>query len=229
MSMKVFYRISENHNSFKRKLPNATKQHCLENFLEQFPHEEVEIYTDGISGEMQVWLETVGCKLHPVGINGNSGSFLYVLSIVSTLDDNELVYFVEDDYLHLPKARQVLLEGLRVADYVTLYDHPDKYMDPANGGNPFIENGGEITRVVLTHSTHWKLTNSTTMTFAAKASTIKEDMELWKACCASNIPADFRTFTELRNKGRALISPIPGYSTHCEIPWLAPLHNWYVI
>jgi hypothetical protein len=33
-------------------------------------------------------------------------------------------------------------------------------------------------------------------------------------------------FLELRDKGRSLISPLPGYATHGETAWLTPLINW---
>jgi hypothetical protein len=60
-------------------------------------------------------------------------------------------------------------EGFELgASFVALYDHPDKYLDPSKGGNPYCEGGAEDTRVYLTTSCHWKITNSTTMTFAAK-------------------------------------------------------------
>jgi outer membrane scaffolding protein for murein synthesis (MipA/OmpV family) len=61
------------------------------------------------------------------------------------------------------------------ASFVSLYDHPDKYLPPSQGGNPYCEGGAEDTRVYLTKSTHWKITNSTTMTFAATVSTLKKN------------------------------------------------------
>jgi hypothetical protein len=33
-------------------------------------------------------------------------------------------------------------------------------------------------------------------------------------------------FLDLRDKGRSLITPLPGYSTHGETAWLTPLIDW---
>jgi hypothetical protein len=157
----------------------------------------------------------------------NAASFLHVLNVAVTFDDAESVYFLEDDYLHRPRADTVLLEGLGRADYVSLYDHADKYIA---GGNPFVDDdGGEITKVYITASSHWKLTNSTTMTFASHVHTIREDYAIWQSACAGHVPTDFDTFITLRNNQRSLITPIPGYATHCEKQWLAPFTDWTTI
>ena len=109
------------------------------------------------------------------------------------------------------------------ADYVTLYDHPDKYI---NGINPHVTDGGEETKVFLTDSCHWKFTNSTTMTFATTVKTLKDDIEIIRKWTLGTHPNDFEMFIELRNKGKSLVSPLPGYSTHGETAFLTPLINW---
>ena len=106
---------------------------------------------------------------------------------------------------------------------MTLYDHPDKYFD---GGNPLIEGDGEITKVYLTKSCHWKLTNSTTLTFAATVKTLKRDESILRKWTKPAHANDFELFMELGGQGVSLISPIPGYSTHGETKWLCPLVNW---
>jgi hypothetical protein len=134
------------------------------------------------------------------------------------------VYFLENDYLHAPGSEKILEEGFELgAEFVSLYDHPDKYID---GVNPHVEGGGEVTKVFLSTSCHWKLTNSTTMTFAAKVSTLKKYEATLREYTKTSHPHDFEMWIELREQGASLITPLPGYSTHGESAWLTPLINW---
>lgn len=227
--MKIFYRISD--GSYKKeRFEHATKKGCLDNFLKHFPKEEIIIYADNVKDETFNWLEGYGCKLLRTNGGSSAAGFRIVLNDALKLPDNEIVYFVEDDYLHLPNSRTVILEGLSRAHYVTLYDHVDKYIPASMGGNPFIgDDGAEETRVFLTKNTHWKLTNSTTMTFASTVEVLREDFAIWSSYISGTYPRDFECFIELRNRGRTLASPIPSLSTHGEPQWSAPLINWTLV
>ena len=113
---------------------------------------------------------------------------------------------------------------------MSLYDHADKYIPANKGGNPLIDiDGGEITKVFRTKSTHWKLTNSTTMTFACTIEQLQQDAEVWKKYTEGTHPHDMQIFLELRDKGRSLVTPLPGYSTHCEPSWSSPGINWELL
>ena len=228
--MRCLYRISDN-GYVKSKFANATKQRCLLNFLSQWPLEEVTVYVDRVIPETRKFLdeyaEMTGLQLVDIDGGSSAASWRIVRDAALELPDNEVVYFVEDDYLHLDGSRTCLLEAIERADYVTLYDAPDKYVPASMGGNPFIEDdGADPTRVILTKSSHWRLTNSTTMTFACRVGTLRADNEIWKKYTDGSHPHDFQAFLELRAAGRALISPIPTLSTHCEPAWAAPLVDW---
>jgi hypothetical protein len=232
--VKCIYRLSDNSYA-KVKLEGATKVRCLMNFLEHFPQDEVTVLVDAVKPETREWLETqrdvTGLDVQFIEGGSSAQSFRIGLEYALNLPNDESVYFVEDDYWHLEGSRIVLEEGLKVADYVTLYDHKDKYIPASKGGNPFIdESGGEVTRVILTQSAHWKLTNSTTCTFATNVATLRQDMDVWRKWCfaqpTQTHPNDFQAFLELRDRGRSLISPIPGFSTHCEPDWKSPLIDW---
>jgi hypothetical protein len=140
------------------------------------------------------------------------GSFMniYNFCIKNFTDDNTKFYFLEDDYIHTKNAPVILEEGFSIGDYVTVYDHPDKYINSKDGGNPFINNGGEDTKVLITKSSHWKYTNSTTLTFGTTLKILKKDYNIW-----NEIVYDFPTFCIL-NKYRKIVSSIPAQATHMD-------------
>jgi hypothetical protein len=224
--MKVFYRISD--GSYKKeRFTHATKKGCLDNFLKHFPTEEIVLYADNVTDETYQWLTTYGINIVRTNGGSSAAGFRIVFEQALQLPENEVVYFVEDDYLHLEGSRQIIIEGLTRVDYVSLYDHIDKYIPAVFGGNPLIgEDMAEETRVFLTGNRHWKLTNSTTMTFASTVSTLLADAAVWRHYTTGTYPQDYQCFLELRDRGRTLATPIPTLSTHCEPKWAAPLIDW---
>ena len=242
MKLTVAYRIS-NGSYQKNRLPHATKEHCLRNFIEvfkefnQFYDSRLILFMDNCNAETaNMILQVLPVQMEPniwwgvVKINGGSSaqSFNRTLDYVMKmgLGDDDCVYFLEDDYLHKPFALTILKQGLERAQYVSLYDHPDKYTNEEDGGNPYVEDGGEVTRVFRTESCHWKLTNSTTMTFAVHFPILKADEPVWRKYTEGTYPQDFHAFMQLRYISRTLATPLPGYSTHTEVDWLSPYTNW---
>ena len=197
MKLNVLYRISEAGNS-KQKLDHATKFYCLKNFCSEFVNSNIIIIADNCKPETIENLKVFEKKIIETSL-GNAKSWRYCVEYsISNFNNNEAVYFVEDDYIHLPDSEKILLEGLVISDYVTLYDHPDKYKNTNNGGvNPLIKYGGEKTIVMLTEHSHWKITNSTTMTFAVKMDTLIVDKDIWWRWTEGNIPSDFFAFIHL--------------------------------
>lgn len=223
-----YYRISDNSNK-KLRFEHATKKHCLENFFKEFDPAETIICADNVTNETHDWL----WQYNPLHVwrtsSGISSGFMGIIdAIVKINNPDEVVYICEDDYLHLPNSKKVLLEGLELADYVSLYDHADKYMTVEQGGNPLIDSDGcEVTKVFHTDSVHWKLTNSTTYTFASTVKVFQEDYDVFlKSATITGVSPDFQTFLDLYAKGRSLATPLPGYSTHCEPRWASPLTDW---
>lgn len=228
--MRIYYRISD--AGYNKVKPNyINNENCLKNFCNVFFEyiHSIVVIADNCSLETMSMIRRYidPAAIHSVSIGSGAGTFNYALTEALKLSDEEVVYFVENDYLHLQGSPKILLEGFNTgASYVALYDHPDKYI---NGANPYVEDGGEATRVVLTKSTHWKITNSTTMTFAAKVGTLREDESILRNYTVGTYPRDFDMFIALMNKGKALVTPIPGYSTHGETAWLTPLTDWSII
>lgn len=228
--MKVIYRISESgYNKVKPDYIN--NKNCFENAVKTFNKHSFLVICDNAKQEtkdmISIW---DNCDIHECSVGHGAGTFNIALdyALQSGFSDDEIVYFLENDYIHRNLSDLIIEEGFGIgADYVTLYDHPDKYIPANMGGNPLVDSdGGELTKVFLGKNSHWKLTNSTTMTFAAKVKTLREDESILRKWTNGTYPNDMQMFMELRSSGRSLVSSIPGYSTHGETNWLSPLTDW---
>ena len=152
-------------------------------------------------------------------------SFLKTLEIIQSknLSDDTIVYLLEDDYLHRPGWCEVMLEGFEInSHYLTLYDFD------------FFIAKGWLCEIFTTPSSHWRAVPATTNTFACKYKTLIEDMEIQKEYSIYGIremdeysySRDYNKFWELQKQERYLISPMPGWSTHCDENHISPIINW---
>ena len=195
-NLNVIYRISDKGNP-KAKLKNGGKIQCIENAIKIFGKNNIHVIADNCEVETIAILNKFGLSLE-ITSNGNSGTCVYIFrNVVHRYAPEDNLYLLEDDYLHLPNSKEAILEGLEIADYVTLYDHPDMYHRDGNGDNPFVHGDFPKSSIYLSKHTHWRSVVSTTMTFAAKAKTLIEDSNLWCHFCQGKIPADFLAFVLL--------------------------------
>lgn len=155
----------------------------------------------------------------------DAASFKFCLSAMlnSNLQDDDIIYIVEDDYMHHHNWELVMKEAFDNfnVDYVTLYDHPDKYFLPMYDQLQ--------SKILYTQTVHWRTTPSTCNTYAGKWKTFKKHWDIHMKYCSPEYTHDgydHTKFIDLWNQGSNLISSIPGYSTHCETPFLSPLVNW---
>lgn len=225
--MKIYYRISDSGYN-KSKLPQINNENCLKNFCNAFYNNvyDIKIIADNCSEStlnmIKKYIDPI--NIEKVSIGHGAGTFNIALDMALKHRDNELIYFVENDYIHRQSSDIALGEAISLgADFVTLYDHLDKYFD---GPNPYVQNGGEETKVFLSKSCHWKFTNSTTMTFAGKVKSLRAYETIFRKWTSTTHPHDFDMWIELRNSGASLLSPIPSYSTHGDLGTIAPLINW---
>jgi len=227
--MKVIYRISD--GGYKKVKPAyVTKRGCFLHFMKVFADHDIYVVADNVSDTTYAFLleHVVADKIFRTAL-GNAESFLYSVQMAMGLfRDEERVYFAEDDYLYTKEAPKIIAEGLDVADYSSGYDHPDKYLNYAEGGpNRYIEGGGELTKVILSANRHWKVTNSFCMTFATHVWCIKQDIQIYRRHCRGGHPNDFEMCLDLaRTHARKLVSCLPAVSTHGETEYLAPFIDW---
>lgn len=232
--MKILYRFTDSANG-KNRPEWFDKKKLLNQFLQRFREHEIFVFADNIDFNTYEYLRSIVSFADDhliITYLGNSKSFIYVaqFALDNFSNEDEIIYFAEDDYLYTENAANILIEGITQigADYVTGYDHPDKYVNRSKGGdNPELDDDGEKTTVYLSKLSHWKITNSTTMTFATKLRTLREDFSIMVAHCQGSTPSDYAMFVMLRKeRGRKICSSIPGCSTHCESAYLAPFIDW---
>jgi hypothetical protein len=227
----IIYRISDNGYK-KPKFTNATKIHCLENAAREFGQYPFHLFIDE-TNLIDSTRHGVQRLLHDVPnmtitsyVGGSSAqSFRYVFEYaLKTFNDDDIIFFSEDDYLYLPGTAGIIEEGLTRSNYVTPYLHGDRFIPASQGGNQFVDDtGAYVTRLCKTKTCFWTQVESTTMTFATTLSQLKQDCEIWRKYTNGTHPNDFALFLELGAQQRSLVAPIPTYATHAEPAWQAPL------
>ncbi len=235
--MRIIFRTSS-HKQKKIKL-KISPFDCLKNLKRIFKNTVITVIGDGLSAiQISKYKKIVGKKnFIEINLKNNSKSLKYSIDLVlgfqnsknfkKISSENELIYFVENDYLHTIDSKKNLIDAFKLkVHYVSLYDHPDYYdnLKKLIDFRQVLDN--PIKKVLLGKYRHWATTASTTCTFAVKKKTLMEDYEYFKKMCKRDIPRDNKIFTQLTNKGRLLIIPIPSLATHIETNYLAPLINW---
>lgn len=218
-TIKILYRMAEKQNKTSKTKPEwVNNRNCfLSLYCNLKDGTGLKVFGDRLKDSKIFIEEEVHGRVTETKNHGNAQTFLEVLDYaINELDPEDTVYFVEDDYIHRSGFIDIIREGLERVDYVSLYDHPDKYQ---------YENEAIL---FYTKSTHWRLTSSTTMTFACKVKTLQFDYQVFEKYCQNQtIPQDYYLWNYLTKQlGRKLATPIPGFATHGETKWLAPVINW---
>jgi hypothetical protein len=220
----IFSSISQH----KKRFSSFSRQKCYWNLLETLDLEKANLtfFLDTAKGRREEHFLKEEQR-HPVleiSEGCEAGSFLRLLDHVERLDlhPETLLYFVEDDYIHRSGWVDILLEGFQIpqAEYVTLYDHRDKYF-----AYPKLRS-----QIFSTPSCHWRSTPSTTHTFAVRFKTLLRDLPIHrKFSLGRTVSSDHDKFLCLQKKRQAmLISSIPGWSTHAEPEFASPCIDWEV-
>ncbi len=215
-------------SAHKQRFEEFSKERCFDNLLQT------------LEGEKEINVTLLLDTFHPMEgehfirkqqsfpivefkAGSEAASFLFMLELVykQRFSPDTIIYFLEDDYLHLPKWPQILREAfsLQGVDYATLYDHKDKYFSP--------EYAELKSKIFHTASCHWRTTPSTTNTYAMLFKTLKKHIDLHRCySLGRTITADHEKFTKLSEEGAVLISSIPGFSTHAEPDFASPCTDW---
>lgn len=211
----------------KKRHPFFSREGCYQNLLQTTENEKIGLtfFLDVFHGSPDDHFLMKQQK-YPVVLlkeGTEAGTFLRMLEHIESrkLASETIVYLLEDDYLHREGWPMILREGfaLKKAEYVTLYDHKDKYFAP--------DYEYLASYLYLSPSTHWRTTPSTTNTYAMRYRTLLRDIAIHKSFSTErSISADHEKFIQLGKNGAVLISPIPGWSTHMEPSYESPCVDW---
>ena len=211
----------------KKRFSNFSREACYRNFLDTIDLEKANLtlFFDAAKATLDAHFLREENR-HPVveiREGTEAGSFLRLLEYVEAKNfhPDTILYFVEDDYLHREGWVSVLLEGfdLPEADYVTLYDHRDKYFLPSYRDLK--------SKIFATPTCHWRTTPSTTHTFAVRWRTLQAHLPIHRKFSKNrSISADHDKFCALGRRGATLVSSIPGWSTHAEPEFASPCSSW---
>ena len=213
----VFSKVSH----AKNRIPGFSKEACYLNLKGTADPDLVEFHflLDGDPAGHFVEKEP---SLHHFEGGTETKSFHYMLDYIFSLglDDATIIYSVEDDYIHRSGWSKVIQEPFELGvEHVTLYDHFDKYTPVYHKLS---------SHLLVTESSHWRTTPSTTNTFAVKLGDLKKYEKIYRRYSNKNdlISRDHDRFIELWKEGSSLVSAVPGWSTHMEPELASPLINW---
>ena len=177
-----------------------------------FEHNEV-IYADGVQKEVRFISAGVGAEA--------SRQLLDLIFTDFKHCDDDLIYILENDYLHVSGWVKRLLAVIQAKipfDYLSLYDHADKYQftDSYNGKYDSLRS-----KLYFCNGMYWRSTPSTCFSFISRAKTLRADKIFFKKL-KDRLIQPFLNLT----RGRILISALPGLSTHCMSRYLSPGVAW---
>lgn len=159
--------------------------------------------------------------------SSKSGALTSELINEDNLSENNLIYILENDYLHLPHWSEIVLDLFNNLEdqncYISLYDHLDKYIFNKNNRkdewSQFVDLKSEI---ILSSYRHWRTTPLICSSWILPKLLFDRDLENLLIGISDNthcgiIKEKYKTY---------FLTPIPSLATHCEKFFMAPFVNW---
>ena len=151
-------------------------------------------------------------------VKAGHAMFSLLKNIKDTINENDLIYILENDYLHVngwvDKVTD-LFKTFNGLNYISLYDHNDKYT--------WMHLYEDLVSKIFTTSTHhWRTVPNTCGSYICTKKLFLEDYDV-----QTTIIGDANKWLHLeQTKGRFMLSALPGLSTHCMDTLLSPTIDW---
>ena len=216
----VYYVENLERFSSKSRPDGFSHKKCFENLLDtiekniSFENIDITIYYNGTFEQLKndqsiAKAFQTNIKIYIKFVNANSALEAYLIMLRSVKDqefyENDILYFLENDYLHhqewIIEVFNLYNSGISF-DYLSLYDHPDRYKKPKQYKNADL---------YVTDTRHWITAPSTCASFITLNETFKRDFKHFYT-----YKHDHLFFLKLTKQySRRLLTPIPGLATHC--------------
>ncbi|KGO91167.1 hypothetical protein [Flavobacterium subsaxonicum] len=221
----------------------------LHNALQGFNHHIV-VLGDNLSAEMKAFFLTFNVELIE-GIFGNDNSIRECVKIAQRFNDDEWVYFCEDDYLHTPDAIAKIVTLIKEANTIEpasiklkqllrkrtltllsiprFFKKPGIVISPTDYPDRYVEQYRVPNFIWQTSNSHWRQISDTTFTFLMQAADIKKKKRI--LLNSANRANDRYLSNNLYGKSfffnkLLCLSPMPSLSTHMHVQTMSALQNW---
>jgi hypothetical protein len=226
----VIYRTNGADGSGKCRPEGFSKLACLRSLVASAESSTADLefltLADGPTDEARL---RIAGELGPVrrlpGL-GNGKSSRYALHVAAKVESHDSFFFIEDDFFMRPDCLDGLVRGLAElpqVDYVSPYDHPDRYRRTDDWGT-------RRQRIWFDGVRHWRSVESNTSTFAGRVERLRKDLPIHLLACMPPTPQGryrWRTLTQVPlihgTAGRAVFAtPMPSLATHVELDQFSP-------
>lgn len=205
---------------------------------------------DNLSEEMKEFFRQFDLELIE-GVFGNDASIRETIKIAQSFNDDEWVYFCEDDYLHKKEAIGNIINLIENKDNILpskiqykqllrkrevvlfsfkrYFTKPNLVIHPCDYPDRYDIKHATKNFIFHTQKSHWRQIFDTTFTFLIEAKEVKRNKK-------TLIKASFRANDRYLSKnlfGKSFfynkllcVSPMPSLSTHMHKETMSPIVNW---
>jgi hypothetical protein len=233
--MKIVYRICDIVNSLHRGLdgsdnprPNGMSKTevikiCARSLKDSVKNIDHKFYLIGDRVSKELWDFLIN-ELNPFFSENSSeplgglGSLAKCGEIATSFNDNDLVYMVEDDYLHDADSFSRIIDFVDFAKqfnvpwFVHPTDYPDQYRNPKRS------------YIFQTNTGYWREVSSTTFTMLFLAKNLKQFYSNFRESLIG--VGDDGIFSKIFMDKAICLSPLPGIATHLHTGTYSNYIDW---
>tara|TARA_Y100001938_G_scaffold119261_1_gene165127 strand:- start:1877 stop:2674 length:798 start_codon:yes stop_codon:yes gene_type:complete len=185
---------------------------------------EIHVIGDSLSEERVNFFKELepDCVIYNHENIGNDNSILKSFELAETFDDEDIIYFCEDDYLHIMDGfYDNIVEFLELhRDHeVPFFIHPTDYPDQYNRLQ-------KRSYIVASKSCHFREVSSSTFTFLTIKKNFMKYIEEFKK---SSTGAQDGEFSKIFGDTALCFSPIPSLAAHLHVGTMPPYIPWDMI